>query len=306
MSSSSYLVPAQNRIPLPALRRHFARRRAWARFRREADRGFPDALRRFEATHGYRPDFDAPRTHNERVWVRKLHDRNPVFTTLVDKMAAREFLAERIGAARAAALLPPLLARARSAAGLPRRFEEEVYVKAAHLCGANLRLPAGCDLYDKRAVFTDWLGRVHGHWLHEIAYFDAPARLIAEARLPIVSDLKLYAYDGTVRWLMPEDNTGPRPALAFYDRTGTQLPLACLGFDSRDLPLPAGLEEMIDLAERIAAGFDMMRVDFLVTADRFYLGEVTPYDGSGQAYWANREMDLTFAQYWRQPHIGRP
>ena len=304
MSNVSAHLPRADLSPLPPLRRHFARRRAWDRFRREAERGFPDAHRRFEEKHGYSPDFGAPRTHSERVWARKLSDRNPVYTTLVDKMKARSFVVERIGAERAAAVFPPLLCETRRTAGLPRRFQEDVYVKAAHLCGANLPLAAGQEVRDHRDLLSDWMGRVHGHWLHEIAYFDAPARLIVERRLPIISDLKLYAYDGKVRWLMPEDNAGPRPGIAFFDRTGTQLALVCPDFESRDLPLPDGVDEMIELAERISAGFDMMRVDFLVTADRFYLGEVTPYDGSGQAHWANREMDLLFAQYWRQLRFG--
>ena len=43
------------------------------------------------------PDLKNPTTYNEKLQWLKLHDRQPLYTQLVDKYAVRRFVAERIG-----------------------------------------------------------------------------------------------------------------------------------------------------------------------------------------------------------------
>ena len=38
-----------------------------------------------------------PKTYNEKLQWLKIHDRKPIYTTMVDKLAARDFVKERIG-----------------------------------------------------------------------------------------------------------------------------------------------------------------------------------------------------------------
>jgi hypothetical protein len=51
----------------------------------------------FKAEMGYMLNLRNPQTFNEKLQWLKLHDRNPLYTTLVDKYAVKEWAAERIG-----------------------------------------------------------------------------------------------------------------------------------------------------------------------------------------------------------------
>lgn len=54
---------------------------------------------RYKLKMGDSLDLDNPRTFNEKLQWLKLHDRNPLYTTLVDKAAVKPWVAKRIGGA---------------------------------------------------------------------------------------------------------------------------------------------------------------------------------------------------------------
>ena len=46
---------------------------------------------------GYKPDFNNPKTFNEKLNWLKLHHHNPLLTTLADKYAVKDYVAKLIG-----------------------------------------------------------------------------------------------------------------------------------------------------------------------------------------------------------------
>ena len=46
---------------------------------------------------GYELDWEHPKTFNEKLQWLKLHDRNPLYTTLVDKYRVKQWVADKIG-----------------------------------------------------------------------------------------------------------------------------------------------------------------------------------------------------------------
>ena len=53
--------------------------------------------RKFKLRMGYELNLDDPKTFNEKLQWLKLHDRNPLYTKLVDKYEVRKYIAEKIG-----------------------------------------------------------------------------------------------------------------------------------------------------------------------------------------------------------------
>jgi len=53
--------------------------------------------KRFIKKLGYVPDFNEPKTFNEKVTARMIYDRCPFYTVLADKHAVRDLVANRIG-----------------------------------------------------------------------------------------------------------------------------------------------------------------------------------------------------------------
>jgi hypothetical protein len=57
---------------------------------------------------------------------------------------------------------------------------------------------------------------------------------------------------------------------------------------------------MIDLAERIAQGFDFLRVDLYQVEERIYFGEITVYPNAGLAPFQPAEWDRKLGDWWRK------
>ena len=61
---------------------------------------FPDKLYlklMFRCKMGYWMNFDNPKTFSEKLQWLKLYNRNPLYTTLVDKYAVKKWVADKIG-----------------------------------------------------------------------------------------------------------------------------------------------------------------------------------------------------------------
>jgi len=59
----------------------------------------------------------------------------------------------------------------------------------------------------------------------------------------------------------------------------------------RDIPKPEIWPTMIELAERLAAPFDLLRVDFYWVGGKLYFGELTLHPGGGWARFTPPEYD---------------
>ena len=91
--------------------------------------------RRMCAALGYAPDLRHPKTFNEKVAWRILHDRNPLIPLTLDKIAVREWVADRVGPD----LLVPLLGCWNRAADIPwESLPSSFALKASHGWNMNL------------------------------------------------------------------------------------------------------------------------------------------------------------------------
>lgn len=52
---------------------------------------------KFKARKGYYPDFDNPKTFNEKLQWLKLHDRKAIYTIMVDKYEVKDYVASIVG-----------------------------------------------------------------------------------------------------------------------------------------------------------------------------------------------------------------
>ncbi|MHA3914235.1 ATP-grasp fold amidoligase family protein [Halovulum sp. GXIMD14793] len=295
---------------LPArMRWRAARAAAWQRYRKDSKQGYPRAKRQFEKVHGYPLSLSHPQTHSERLHLRKLCDHDPRFTELTDKVTARNYIDTVLGTGQADELCVPFLAHVDRFADLPASlWELDIILKCTHGSGMNSVVRAGDKAARSRAKkrLNKWLGRVQARKKFEWCYLDLTPSIIAEPLLADgdILDLKLYFYDGILRLVMPEDNTGPVTRLSYYTPDWTRLDMTWPHYEPLEAERPPALDDIIRIATPLAQGFDMIRIDFLLTPTRHYLGELTIYDGSGLFVFDSYEEDKEAAKYWRQPHLG--
>lgn len=260
------------------------------------------------------PNAGWPRSFTEKLMWRKLFDRNPSFVTVTDKLTARSYVAERA----------PVLPQARllwvgdSARDIPDDvMAGPAILKTSNGSGVNFILKNGRPEREAIARATRHLvGPAGNRRREEWAYWPIHGRLLAEELLQLgggglPTDLKVYV-------------AGGRACCIWASNKATDIFLT-LRADGTPLPDPdpqAVLTWSEQLAELVrdaaaqalplAAEFDMMRVDFLVTASGLLAGELTVYTAGGFEGWQNPEIAADIADAWdlrrswflRQPGTG--
>lgn len=262
--------------------------------------------RSFRRHFGHLPNLATPHTFNERMLHRLVYDRDPRFTVLSDKIAAKDFIARRVGPGYNV----PLLGKWRAARhidwpALPERF----VLKPSGDSGkfVLVRGPADRNIDHLRAIARSWLkarrsGRRHPEW----GYRGVPPQLLAEPMLVgpdggTPSEINVFTFGGQAKLIrrFTGRKTLPERRDAWFDATGRQVEIGIATISSVRMELPDALRiELIEVAEALSAGLDQLRVDFYLTGDGLKVGELTPYSWGGLAQWRAPELDDKLGRLW--------
>ena len=305
-----HLASAWRLVKIPAYR--LIGLNGWARRRLDVYL----SLRAYRKTFGRNPNLSQPTLFSEKVTARKLFDRRPVFFTLADKLLAREFAAARIGAQH----LPKLFT-------VCERFEEidfdrlpdKFVIKTNH--GSHWVLfvedKAALDKAAARQMVNRWLRTNYYVNSRECFYKDVKPRIMIEEYLledsgaPIL-DFRLYAFDGAVKFFsiqrrlvvdgkrtitrftrarerLPDPIASPAPGMPAGGAPAA--PLASIEF-------PANLEQILEIGDRLAQGFDFIRVDLYNPGGRIVYGELTTLPMGGVRPFNPLICDRMFGEEW--------
>jgi hypothetical protein len=302
-------------LRIPALGRMAAMPRATAARvygRLERVTGYPLERRRAAAQLGYWPDIRAPRRFNEKVLWRKLFDRNPMFPATLDKLGVRDYVRERLGREQAAQVLLPVLDVQRRPADLAfDQFPSRYVLKTNNGWNTNIFVWDSTMLDRTRAArqLQRWMHRPNGQFRHEWGYsaiqplaFAEPLMLDEVGQVP--SDYKFHVFHGQCRLIQFDEGRFGEPRRGLYTRDWTYVDGRRNKTQAPPVPPPARLEQMLRLAETLAAPFDYVRVDLYDWQNRLIVGELTHYPGKGYAAFEPMELELEMGSYWRLPGNG--
>src|SRR5690606_25815967 len=161
------------------------------------------------------PDFARPRGHNELVQWRKHFDRNPLFTTFCDKLAARDWARERLPQLRSA----EIMWTGTDPAALPAEYLTAGYV-------VKTTSGSGRNYYPGRTRWTE-AGRTRrlARWLKpasrkgEWGYSQVTPRLFVERLIGEpggIVDLTFRCHDGAISVAFVATHWKSDAALASY------------------------------------------------------------------------------------------
>lgn len=245
--------------------------------------------------HRRLPKLDAPTRFTELVQRRKLHDRSPAQTMLMDKIAAKKFVETSLGADW---IIPTLWQGSEMPAQIP--FAVPAIVKARHGCNQYAVL---CEVPKARSwnsllrLSQRWQRAPYGVWLDEWAYRDVPRGLIVEpllgGSLPLPIDYKIYVFGGVATHVQVHLGRGGRHRWILHDRDWKPL-VYC---DDRPAA-PNSLSAMLEAAEVLARGTDFLRIDFYEVGGHPYFGEFCLYPGSGFDPFAADWIDTSLGSLW--------
>lgn len=263
---------------------------------------------RWQLKMGCRLDLDNPLSFNEKIQWLKLYDRKPIYHTMVDKAAAKDYVAAIIGEEH----IIPTLGVYDRVCDIPwDTLPSSFVLKCTHdsggivicrdkssldICGASRKL--------RTALKTDFWFRDR-----EWSYKGVKPRIICEQYMEDPSqkngliNYKFFCMNGKPEFLYisawMEDHCAARISFAGLD--GVELPFRRTDYRNFEgkLPISAHFEDMKSLVAKLAAsvGNPFVRVDMYEIQGRIYFGELTFYPTGGYipfepAGWDRRIGDM--------------
>lgn len=253
------------------------------------------------------PQLDAPRTFNEKLAWRILHDRREQLTWTCDKQRMKEEAARRapdVAAPRTLWFGTDLSELAH--VELPERW----ILKPNHRSGAMVVRGHGPpDIGQLLTATRGWLGERQWQSLGEWAYDAARRAFLVEEWIgdesgAAPSDYKVYVFEGEPVVVQVIESRFGHKLEVFMTPQWTRSNLAFAWTDDRTPSRPELLDDVLSAAARIGAGFDFMRVDLYATRGRVWFGETTPYAGGGLEPFTSRRADLELGSQWRLPALA--
>jgi len=258
----------------------------------------------YHRANGRWPALFRPRRFTEKVQWRKLFELDPAFAILSDKLASRDWVSARLGAGKQARLLWA----GEDPAHIPfDALPMPCVLKSTHASGHVIRLTTDSDRDAVRATARAWLAHRFGLNMVEPGYMPVPPRLIVEERLATPdggapTEYRVMVFNGVVRLVQVTDvdDAGQSRTLGFFDREWDSLPIFLHStLRPAKVARPTRLVELLNLAERLAAGLDFARVDVFDCGDRLVVGEITLYPWSGILPFQDPAQDLALGEMWR-------
>lgn len=241
----------------------------------------------FRLKVGYSLNLDNPKTFNEKIQWLKLHDRNPLYTQLVDKYEVRQYVKEKIGEE----FLIPLLGVWDNFddidfAALPNQF----VLKCTHDSGGLVicKDKSKLDINAARKKINNCMKRNYYWALREWPYKNVKPRIVAEKYMEEslngeLCDYKVFCFDGKPKYIQVDFNRFVEHKRNLYtiDWEYIDMTLQFPTDKSKIFPKPTNLNEMLHFAEVLSKEISHVRCDFYSVAGKTFFGEMTFFHGGG-------------------------
>jgi len=253
-------------------------------------------------------NFKNPQTFNEKLQWLKLHDHNPLYTTLVDKYAVKKWVADKIGPQ----YIIPTLGVWEKAEDIDfDKLPNQFVLKVNHDSGGLVICKDKAQL-DRQAAIAK-LSRAlenNGYWYgREWPYKNVKPRIIAEKYMEddnqALNDYKFMVFNGKVKcsFTCTERFSKDGLKVTFYDANWDIMPFE-RHYPRSKTPItkPLNYDEMVELAEKLSKDIPFVRVDFYSIKGKIYFGEMTFYPGSGLEEFTPQEWDKKLGDWLELSH----
>jgi hypothetical protein len=260
----------------------------------------------FRSSLQYEVNFRDPKSFNEKLQWLKLFYQNPVLTRCSDKIAAKDYIREKLGRD----ICIPTLATYRTAAEF--RIEElpEKFVLKLNSGSGNMLVCTDKKSFDAsaaRARIAKWLKPASNRYFcsYEWSYKNIQQGVIVEQLLGDggkLRDYKFFCFNGEPRCLYTTSRIQGKLHVNYYDLDWNPLPFTReYPSDPVPVPRPDRLEEMISISKILAKDFPFIRVDLYCMESRVFFGELTFYPGNGTGRFDPEKADYDLGEWLTLP-----
>lgn len=253
------------------------------------------------------PNLRNPKTFNEKLQWLKLHDHNPLYTTMVDKVKVKDYVASKIGEKYIIQTLG-VWERAEDVnfASLPEQFA----IKCNHdshgviVCKDKSKL----DVEDTRRRLGRRLANNGYYYGREWPYKNVERRILAEQFIKDDSgeliDYKIHCFNGEPKFVLICQDRFSKTGLKedFYDLSWKVMDVKRPNVEhGAPISKPASFDKMLELSRTLSKGVPFLRVDFYYTQGEILFGELTLFPASGFQRFVPEYYDRLFGDWIELP-----
>lgn len=235
--------------------------------------------RRFVRRQGRSPSPHEPRRFTDYLYRIKVDGSltDPLRQFATDKEFAKLYIAHTVGPD----YLPETYRILRNADDIEAFIPDRVpcVVKPTHLSGAAL-FHTDADQTIDRDLLRAWLNGGYYRGSREANYRYLRPKIIVEEflsedGLSVPKDYKLFCFHGVPKLIQVDSGRFGEHTRNFYDMRWNRLPMTYHYPSGSEDEEPLLLEEMSQVASRLASGFSFVRVDLYASRTRICAGELT-------------------------------
>lgn len=257
---------------------------------------------------GKKLNLNNPKTFNEKLQWLKLYSRDPLYTTLVDKYAVKEYVANVIGEDY---IIPTI--------GVYEKFDDidfstlpdKFVIKCTHDSGGVVvcKDKSKLDVAIAREKISKCLKRNFYYIGREWPYKNVKPRIIIEEFMEDdknedLNDYKFMCFNGKVKcsFVCSDRRSKDGLKVTFFDLDWNKMPFQRhYPTSKKEIPKPVNYDKMIQLSEKLAKDLPFARVDFYEVNGKVYFGEITFFPGNGTEEFTPEEWDYTMGSWINLP-----
>lgn len=265
----------------------------------------------FRRIMGYPLNLRNPQTFNEKLNWLKLYNRNPLYTTLVDKYTVKKWVADKIGEQH---VVPTL--------GVWEKFDDidfnklpnQFVLKCTHDSG-GLIIVKSKDNLDRnvaKSKINESLKKNFYYQCREWPYKNVPPRIIAEKYMEDkldgeLRDYKFYTFNGIPKFMLIVSNRNipEKKGFDYFDMNGIHQNLQDVDVHNSPIGiphLPNNFEKMKEFCIVLAKNIPHVRIDFFEVNGQIYFGEMTFFDAGGFMKATPKSWELEWGKLIKLPN----
>lgn len=271
------------------------------------DKQYLQIVYRFQM--GKKLNLKCPVSFSEKLQWLKLYDRKPIYTQMVDKYGAKEYVAKIIGDEY---IIPTLGVWSKPEEIEWDKLPNQFVLKCTHDSG-GLVICKDKSLLDKEAAMRKLNKSLHTNYYkvgREWPYKNVERRIIAEEfmedkRYHELRDYKFFCFNGVVKALFiatERQSKSGETKFDFFDENFNHLNILNGHPMATQAPAkPETFEKMKALAAKLSEGIPHVRVDLYDVNGKIYFGELTFSHWGGLKRFDPEEWDVKFGEWLSLP-----
>ena len=263
---------------------------------------------RWKAYMDYPLNLEDPQSFNEKLQWIKLHDRQPIYSKMVDKYEAKQYVASIIGEEH---IIPTIGVYDHvediNFDALPQQF----VLKCTHDSG-GIVICKDKSTFDREAAVRKLQRGLRKNYYYqnrEWPYKNVKPRIIAEQYMDNdgqeLNDYKVHNFNGEPKVILVCSDRYKESGLAedFYSCDWQHIDLSRPGLrhSAEVQEKPAELDKLLELAKKLSKDIPFVRTDFYIIGHQVYFGEMTFFPACGMKPFVPREWDYKLGSYLTLP-----